>query len=243
MAVTSHGKQWERWHSIWIVWTFLFLPWIAFFYIGIRARSGRWGLWGLFYLIPSIFSGAPANSWQSNIGSILLVVFAIGGIIHAFRIRKEYLMRLETLQRSRTEVDADLRRRIQTEHSMDAKEKISNRNTGQPTATTQSSSQRVHSQPSAQSWNKLASESPETSTIDLNSSSEQELATLPGVGLIIAKRAINIRDSRGGFRSIEDFGEALNLKPHMIERIRPLVFVSSSQRPQHPDSSGRIVDF
>jgi DNA uptake protein ComE-like DNA-binding protein len=63
------------------------------------------------------------------------------------------------------------------------------------------------------------------------------------VGVIIAKRAVGLRESRGGFDTVEDFGQALNLKPHVVERLRPLVAVSPSQQSGHSDSSGRVVDF
>ena len=88
-----------------------------------------------------------------------------------------------------------------------------------------------------------ASSSPSWSHVDLNASSEQELAALPGVGIIIAKRAVAVRESRRGFRSVEDFGEALGLKPHVVERIRPLVYVSPTEQNRRQESSGRIVDF
>jgi hypothetical protein len=53
-----------------------------------------------------------------------------------------------------------------------------------------------------------------------------------------------LRETRGGFRSVEDFGEALDLKPHKVERIRPLVCASTPvQRSQPPESPGRVVDY
>jgi DNA uptake protein ComE-like DNA-binding protein len=89
-----------------------------------------------------------------------------------------------------------------------------------------------------------ASQASSQSLVDLNDSSERELAALPGIGVILAKRAVGLRKVRGGFRSVEDFGEALNRKPHVVERIRPLVSVSPPvQRPQRPDSPGRVVDY
>lgn len=244
MAVTSHDKQWERSHSIWIVWTFLLQPWIAFFYIAIRARRGRWGLWGLLYLIPYIFGGAPANSWLSDVGAVLLLVFGIGGIVHAFRVRKEYLMCLEAVQKSRSEIDADLRQRVQTEYGLHPQEPTSSASSGQPTFATSRSTRQDSPQLSAQPSNPVPYPPSETFTVDLNSSSERELATLPGIGLIRAKRAVNVRGTKGGFRSVEDFGEALNLRSDVVERIRPLVYVSPPQQTQRPNSSpGRIVDY
>ena len=48
---TSMGTMWEWLHSLWIAWTLPlgFTSWIAFFYIGWRARRAKWLLWGLLY--------------------------------------------------------------------------------------------------------------------------------------------------------------------------------------------------
>ena len=73
----------------------------------------------------------------------------------------------------------------------------------------------------------------DTALIDLNRASEEQIASLPGINLIMAKRAVSLRDARGGFDSLEDFSHALGLKPHIKERIRPMVG-------SWPQSSGRI---
>jgi DNA uptake protein ComE-like DNA-binding protein len=89
-----------------------------------------------------------------------------------------------------------------------------------------------------------ASQASRQPLVDLNHASEQELAALPSIGIILAKRAVDLRETRGGFRSVEDFGEALDLKPHKVERIRPLVSASTPvQRSQPPESPGRVVDY
>jgi DNA uptake protein ComE-like DNA-binding protein len=89
-----------------------------------------------------------------------------------------------------------------------------------------------------------ASQASRQPLVDLNHASEQELAALPSIGIILAKRAVDLRETRGGFRSVEDFGEALDLKPHKVERIRPLVSTSTPvQRSQPPESPGRVVDY
>jgi DNA uptake protein ComE-like DNA-binding protein len=80
-------------------------------------------------------------------------------------------------------------------------------------------------------------------TVDLNSSTERELATLPSIGIILAKRAVSLRESQGGFGSVEDFGTALKLRPEAVERIRPLVSVSPARQPRSPGQSGRLVDY
>lgn len=249
MATTSKGPRWEILHSLWIAWTFTlgFFNWVAFFYIGIRARQRKWILWGLVYAIPFILSMAfverPAfDGWVGDLAVALTLILGVISIIHAFTIRKEYLLRLEALQRSEIDTNAALRQRIQTEDQMNAGETTPSHTTGQAIYTTPSSHRAGTTEP-PQASEPMAYATSQRLTIDLNNSSVQEIASLPGIGLIIAKRAASLRESRGGFRSVEDFGEALNLKPHVIERIKPLVSVSPTQQSQEPDFPRRIVDF
>ncbi|MGB8955159.1 MAG: helix-hairpin-helix domain-containing protein [Tumebacillaceae bacterium] len=65
--------------------------------------------------------------------------------------------------------------------------------------------------------------------IDLNKATEAEFALLPGVGEILAMRAVSEREVRGGFRSVEEFIKAIGLRPEVIERIRPYAFVTPKQ--------------
>lgn len=92
MSITAKSKRWETLHSLWIGWTFTlgFFNWIAFLYIGLRAGQMKWILWGLFYSVPfvlAVFLGMVG----SNLVIILTLVQGIASIIHAFKIRKEYL--------------------------------------------------------------------------------------------------------------------------------------------------------
>jgi hypothetical protein len=54
MTVTARDKRWEIVHSLWIGWTFTlgFFSWLAFAYIGLRARHTEWILWALIYATP-----------------------------------------------------------------------------------------------------------------------------------------------------------------------------------------------
>jgi hypothetical protein len=79
--------------------------------------------------------------------------------------------------------------------------------------------------------------------VEVNSASEVELARLPGVGPVLAKRALAERDTRP-FQSVEDFGEALELQPHMIERLRSFVRVEDPDPEREPARRrGRVVDY
>jgi hypothetical protein len=87
---------------------------------------------------------------------------------------------------------------------------------------------------------------PDAIVVDVNNASEQDIAAMPGIGQILAKKAIKIRQTQGGFESIEQFAQCLGLRPHVVEQIRSrLVF---GQLPTHTPgvvnkSSGRVVDF
>lgn len=80
------------------------------------------------------------------------------------------------------------------------------------------------------------------SVLDLNSASESDISNLPGVGAILAKKAIQYHRRNNGFLSVDEFFEILGLKQYVIERIRPLVIVHSpSLTPPKPNS--RVVDY
>jgi hypothetical protein len=119
---TSRGKRWELLHSLWIGWTFTlgFFSWVAFLYIGVRARKIRWVLWGLIYLIPFVYELAarastkfwPSTwdySWQGTAITVSYFVIGAVSVYHAFRVRKEYLVRLDSLLEGGKAVLGDLK--------------------------------------------------------------------------------------------------------------------------------------
>jgi len=82
-------------------------------------------------------------------------------------------------------------------------------------------------------------------TLELNWASAETLATLPGLGPELARRAVTLRGD-GPFKSLEDFRFRLNLPVDVMIRISPLVSViSMSTRPgggTDTKTGGRIVD-
>lgn len=85
------GRWWWR-YSLWIMWTFTLgvLNWVSFVYIGLRARSRAWILWGLAYAIPMVLTIASIGSGYLQYAIALQVLVSIVSIVHAFLIRPVY---------------------------------------------------------------------------------------------------------------------------------------------------------
>ncbi len=101
---TSRGKKWEWRHSLWLLWTFTLglFGWLAFAYIGIRGRHPRWLLWAAFYATPVIFFAVIASTVSQSWANATLnfnALFSVVSIVHAFLVRKEYLLRLDLIER------------------------------------------------------------------------------------------------------------------------------------------------
>lgn len=288
MEPNRKGSFWRIIQSWWILLTFtFFFNWLAFFYISFRARHIRWTLWGLVYSLPFILLVADmytTDTWQYSVIMSGLLLGGLSSIIHGFKVRKEFLLRLEArqLQRASKGEDLSLERKIEAEYGIQLsspsskpvqepvpaaaampkqpvsepvkpvqREQASPDKTVTPPVRPNSTSQVSAPQPKPEDAMKQQAEpssvpSPEPvsseGTLELNTASEEAIAKLPGIGAVLAKKAIQFRNTNGSFRSLEEFTDLLGLKPHIVERIRPLVNVNAvSPAPSQP--SGRVVDF
>jgi DNA uptake protein ComE-like DNA-binding protein len=78
---------------------------------------------------------------------------------------------------------------------------------------------------------------------NLNDCSEQEISSLPGVGVALAKRAVELREQIGGFVSVQDFNQRLGLMPHFAVQIENLAFVEPNpSQTLTTEDSGRVID-
>jgi competence protein ComEA len=64
--------------------------------------------------------------------------------------------------------------------------------------------------------------------IDLNSATQAQLETLPGVGPVLARRILETRAHLGGYQHLEQLLEVPGIAKVRLERIRPLVICRSS---------------
>jgi DNA uptake protein ComE-like DNA-binding protein len=252
---TPKGSFWKIRKSWWILLTFtIIFNWVAFFIIGSKVKHKKWKMYGALYAIPFILVMTIGDrfetaDWQWDIVGLALLGGWIASMIHAFRIRKEYLYRLEAIELREPYEDYQLRGQIQAEYGVRFNQApIQPQPTPQPSYAVEPKpfSQQVPIQPVHSTQSREVSpaqtEQVTSNPIDLNRAPELELAGLPGVGPILAKKAIMERERIGGFRSLEDFSQLLNLKPHNVEKIRPLVVVGPPQFAVQK-RSGRMVDF
>lgn len=62
-----------------------------------------------------------------------------------------------------------------------------------------------------------------TKLVNLNSADVEELAELPGVGIVLSWRIVETREAHAQFGTIEDLKKVPGLGAVAIDRLRPLV--------------------
>lgn len=61
--------------------------------------------------------------------------------------------------------------------------------------------------------------------LDLNSATAAALETLPGVGPVLARRIVEYRASRGGFRRLDDLLQVKGVGPRLLDGLRQRVVI------------------
>jgi len=106
------STTWEIVNSLWILPCFFIglLSWASFIYIGRRVAKRKYVLWGIVYTIPVIaisigvsaseHAGDPYYDMVDDIAGLVFFISWIASILHAFIIRKEYLVLLSQKEES-----------------------------------------------------------------------------------------------------------------------------------------------
>ncbi|HEY7769771.1 helix-hairpin-helix domain-containing protein [Longimicrobium sp.] len=229
MAITKRGLGWELLQSAWVLVppaSVGMLVWAAFLYAGIRARHRPWLVAAAVYFLGFASALALTDNSDNWTGLIVVALWFVG-TVHAFIVRPEFLIRLDadlSADAARSSPAPPIRRIVPVD------------------ATYAPFTPPAAPSPSAPPVSPPVPAAPQPSApVDLNAAPEPAIAALPGVGPILARRAVELRDARGGFASVDDFADALDLKPHILERIRPLAFTTPRAAPPRP--MGRRVDY
>lgn len=223
MELERKSKAWRLLQSWWIVLSFIpLLPWLPFLYIAARTKRNSWAVWSFVYAVPNFiffFTDYPHESSAYDMVLAASMMSTLVAIIHSFVIRKDYLNRLEF----KSEYGA----RVGTEREITSGETAS--------ASSSSSSREIpnfREVPHAaiplqnhQHGNQEIAERKSNSPLNINLASEEELADLPGIGILLSKKAIYHRQRNGQFTTLGEFFELLQLKDYEIHRLVPLLTV------------------
>lgn len=63
--------------------------------------------------------------------------------------------------------------------------------------------------------------------ININSATEEQLMTLPGMKTIDAKKIISYRDANGEFKNSDEFFDSFEAKPHMIVKMSKVITIDN----------------
>lgn len=81
------------------------------------------------------------------------------------------------------------------------------------------------------------------SKTDINAATEDELAKLPGISIIIAKKIIKYRTQHNGFKTLEEFYREMKIKPHFQQQLNDLICIYRSKNTPKSSEDERIIDF
>ncbi|MBS4196297.1 ComEA family DNA-binding protein [Lederbergia citri] len=234
MAITNKGKAWELRNSIWVLWaifSFGFLNYVSFFYASYRVKQRKWFIAGIIYSIIFIMTMVvteifPEEHWVYNLTMVAFLLGWIFSVFHVFKIRPEYLLRLEArIASGQKEKDIQsLKEQINREYSG-----------AEPFLRSNNDSKTTTIQPKHEE---------EIDIININTATEEEIARVPGIGALFAKKVVDARYKENGFTSFDHFTEVLSIKPHLVEKMKPYLAFPEKTKSNAPErAEGRIVDF
>ena len=228
-----HGG-WRLRHSAWIVPAVLggLFTWVAFLYIGLRARRRDW------LLAAAGYAAVAALVFANDDGDTGLTTFAtlaswIGGTAHAVWVNRTWL-------RWRAQQPEWYQTWAEPAPPWRAPPPVP------PAAPRPGGDVLGVGDPAAAYY----AEEPAAPTeaghpLDVNTATQRELAALPGIGARLARRITAERRRRDGFADLDELAAAVDLPPHLVVRLRPLLRFDAPPRrrgrgPGRP--GGRVLD-
>jgi len=239
--MTPEEKLCSRWwrlrHGAWMLTCFLsvgLLTWVAYLWIGVRAKNGRWllfsGLWFLAFLTWAVGTSfidtgtkeAPIKSPAGDALALFLFVGYIGGIVHVVVTNRSWLRWLAHNggKRKAWYIDAAEKPAPVMADSLlpDAAEQI------------------LRGGMAAGQSNSPQSAFPLPVSADLNSASSADLISVLGLDSAWADRVLTTRERLGRFSNPDQLLTEAHLPPHVYQSIRSRVTVGDSIR--HSPSAG-----
>lgn len=87
--------------------------------------------------------------------------------------------------------------------------------------------------------------SKETAKIDVNKASAEEIASLPGINIVAAKKVIEYRNTKGLFKTKEDFIKFAGVKDYFVSKIDSMIEIKEIEKSPNvceDEDDSRIVD-
>jgi DNA uptake protein ComE-like DNA-binding protein len=264
---SNKGCMWELSHSLWVLWTFFFMPCVGFFIIGKRVNHRPWLIWGGIYLacMLIVFTFIDSKYKDNSAFEAFLVAYFLGSFVHTFVARSAYIQKL--LQQENEEEEYYRQRQVggmgyagpnRTEQFANQyNTRRNNKTEGMGNANTQHTSTTERTDHTAVNTPPRQTAAETVTPVDINSCTLTEMTALPGVNIVMAKQAVKYRYEHGGFSSFEEFAEVVKLKPHFIVQLQDLVMCkpidaqsqqsqqgSAQQQPEQPgpEHHGRRLD-
>ncbi len=183
------------------------LSWAPFLYASVRTHARKFVLATALYLSLAVvacvilaIAGDKGHSTLSAVGGFFLIVLAAAGCVHTLSIRAEYGRQLALANDPRLLV-AEQREELR----------------GRALAIARDNPQRALAlgvgRPDVPG-------SFDAGLVDVNHAGAEALATLPGIDATAAQRIVELRNSSGGFSSLEDLDLALDLDTGTLAELR-----------------------
>jgi len=195
-------------------WAFISLVPLGFgawapIYAGVKARRAAWVILGVLWSA-IVIAGFVANSVSSSgqhgnndFAGFLIIIGWIGAVATSFTVRGAYERQMASPLLQATDAaeqrlhDRDQARRIVRENPALAREM----GIGRPDRTGAAAG----------------------GLVDVNNANVTALMTLPGINADLATEIVETREKMGGFASLEDCGETLDLDGGLVEHLRDKV--------------------
>lgn len=83
--------------------------------------------------------------------------------------------------------------------------------------------------------------------VNINTATASEIAVLPGINIVIAKKVVEHRDLNGGFKSIDEFLQVAEVKEHFIPKIKEMITLDGASQNNNSaiekQNEGRLLDW
>lgn len=237
---------WKLLNSTWILLSFIGGAWIGFLIIGRKAKEPKWTKMGLIYAVVlwvTFLIGTVTP--MANIGMWLYCLAGMCSIVHSFIANKKYLVCREILVRAtQDEINKQQMKEKIIQHY---KEEGSVPN---PQKRVEDKNFISNNMQDKENIIVDRINNKEASKLNINFCTENDLAILPGISVVAAKKAIEYRQQRNGFRTVEEFYAVADVKPHFVIQLDDLIVCENNvlsqaeeaDRIQKDESKGRILD-